>query len=244
MGTSSRTPERFKYGICLNDECSLCKSKTVQRIPMRKDLVCTECGKPLRETLPPRKKGLGTPVVIIIAVVAIAILFGILWFTGVIGGSDNDTSVPLDSVSIEQPADSMQTDTVANDEIDKVTPEAEEPQKEAAKKEVEVPRPAAKEVNIPSPAPPSASNGTLSLSYGKYTGAIKNGYPNGQGKLVYTTSRQINKYDSKGRIAQPGDYVQGEFVNGFLTIGKHYNAQGELVESINVGVPDDVYEAK
>lgn len=91
---------------------------------------------------------------------------------------------------------------------------------------------------------PQPTTGTISLSYGKYTGAIKNGYPNGQGKLVYTTPRQINKYDTKGRMAQPGDYVQGVFVNGFFTIGKHYNSAGELIESINVGVADDVYESK
>lgn len=55
MATSSRSTERFKYGICLNDECPLCKEKKIQQIPMRKDLVCTnpECGKPLRECPPP-----------------------------------------------------------------------------------------------------------------------------------------------------------------------------------------------
>lgn len=56
MATSSRSAERFKYGICLNDECPLCKEKKIQQIPMRKELVCTnpECGKPLRECPPPK----------------------------------------------------------------------------------------------------------------------------------------------------------------------------------------------
>ena len=39
MATSSRSAERFKYCICLNDECTLCKEKKVQQIPMRKDLL-------------------------------------------------------------------------------------------------------------------------------------------------------------------------------------------------------------
>lgn len=108
--------------------------------------------------------------------------------------------------------------------------------------------------SAPSPAPKTeqqapkseskASQGGLSLSYGKYTGAVKNGYPNGKGKLVYTTSRRINKYDSKGIVAQPGEYVEGMFVNGFLTVGKHYSASGELLNKISVGVAEGVYEAK
>lgn len=89
-----------------------------------------------------------------------------------------------------------------------------------------------------------ASSGTLRLSYGTYTGQIKNGYPNGQGRLVYNRSRQINKYDSKNRMANPGDVVQGTFVNGFITIGKHYDASGNLIESLNIGTVDGVYEQK
>ena len=64
--------ERLKYGICLNDECSMCKSKEVQSVPMRKDLICSECGKELRECPPPKKKG-GNPVALVIAIIAVAV---------------------------------------------------------------------------------------------------------------------------------------------------------------------------
>jgi uncharacterized protein YjdB len=89
------------------------------------------------------------------------------------------------------------------------------------------------------------SSGTLKLSYGTYTGKIVNGYPNGQGKLVYKTTRQISRYDSKGRTAQTGESVQGTFKNGFFTFGKHYDANGNLIESLNIGSPvEGVYESK
>lgn len=88
-------------------------------------------------------------------------------------------------------------------------------------------------------------DGPLRLSYGTYTGQIKKGYPNGQGRLVYSKSRQINKNDPKGRMANPGDVVQGTFVNGFFTIGKHYDASGNLIESLNIGSPvEGVFESK
>lgn len=92
---------------------------------------------------------------------------------------------------------------------------------------------------------PGPISGTLKLSYGTYTGQIENGYPNGQGRLVYNKSRQISKYDSKGRTAQAGESVQGNFKNGFLTIGKHYDASGNLIESLNIGSPvEGVFESK
>ena len=65
--------ERLKYGICLNDECSLCKSKQVQSVPMRKELICSECGKELRECPPPKKKS-KTSIAIIIATIIIALI--------------------------------------------------------------------------------------------------------------------------------------------------------------------------
>ena len=256
MAISHRSAERFKYGICLNDECSLCKSKTVQQIPMRKDLVCSECGKPLRESLPPKSKGLNKPILIgIIAVAVLLIALAVCYFTGVFDGK-KDTPVPIsaapDTTQVTPaPVDTTAVDTTetisvpSNTELEIAKAEAEKAKAEAEKAKAEAAKArATTNVSVPSPATAVSSNGSLTLSYGKYTGAIKNGYPNGQGKLVYTTSRQINKYDTKGRIAQPGDYVQGVFVNGFFTIGKHYNSAGELIESINVGVADDVYESK
>lgn len=45
---------RARYGICLSDSCQKCKDKTVQIITGRKDFVCEECGKPLREVPRPQ----------------------------------------------------------------------------------------------------------------------------------------------------------------------------------------------
>ena len=66
------TNERLKYGICLNDECSMCKSKEIQSVPMRKDLLCSECGKELRECPPPKKKG-KSPIILVASVVVVAV---------------------------------------------------------------------------------------------------------------------------------------------------------------------------
>lgn len=74
------------------------------------------------------------------------------------------------------------------------------------------------------------------LPYGTYTGASKNGKPHGVGRLVYSKAMVINSHDPKKRMAQPGESVQGEFVNGEITIGKHFDASGNLIQSLNFGV--------
>ena len=74
------------------------------------------------------------------------------------------------------------------------------------------------------------------VGYGKYTGAWKSGKPHGFGTLVYTKTTVINPGDIEQITAKPGESVQGQFVNGKFTIGKHFNANGELIEALNLGV--------
>ena len=199
---------RYRYGICLNDNCEKCKSKEVQQIAARKDFVCQnpECGKPLREC-PPPKKGpnkmmIGAIAALVIILAALGLFFGLSD-----GGSTESTPAVTDRVAVKE--------------------------------------------QIPTPAPQSRpkaaakTNGKLSLSYGSYSGDIKKGYPDGMGRLTYNSSRVINKFDPKKRTANAGDYVIGEFVNGFFVQGKHYDSSGNVVETLMIGTPpSDSYESK
>ncbi|MGN0049105.1 MAG: Ig-like domain-containing protein [Bacteroides sp.] len=76
----------------------------------------------------------------------------------------------------------------------------------------------------------------VDLPYGTYTGPSKNGKPHGVGRLVYSKAMVINSHDPKKRMAQPGESVQGQFVNGEITIGKHFDESGNLIQSLNFGV--------
>lgn len=78
----------------------------------------------------------------------------------------------------------------------------------------------------------------LNLPYGTYTGKIKNGKPHGEGRLVYTKEHIINSHDIKKRTAKPGESVQGQFVNGEITIGKHFSSNGSLIQALNFGVAE------
>ena len=76
----------------------------------------------------------------------------------------------------------------------------------------------------------------MNLPYGTYSGESKNGKPHGMGKIVYTKEAVINSHDPKKRTAKPGESVQGQFVNGEIAIGRHFDANGNLIQALNFGV--------
>lgn len=226
--------ERLKYGICLNDECSKCKCKEIQSVPMRKELICSECGKDLRECPPPKKKG-KSPVALIVIIAVVAVGVGLFF---VFEDKDNviaeesaaELTVIEEVVTTETVVNSIQGGS--NDSVIEETTETTVGQKSVSN------NPTNETFKV-------SSSGQLTLSYGKYSGDIKNGYPHGQGRLTYTTTRVINRHDLKAREANSGDYIIGEFHNGYVVYGKLYDANGNLLRSLNFGVSnEDSFESK
>lgn len=233
---SRRSAERFKYGICLNDECTMCKSKSIQQIPMRKELVCSECGKELRECAPPKKKS-KLPLIIAIGLAALAAIVAVRFlFYG--GESESPQETETNCSSVEAHRDTVaQANTESSVNVEKT--------KEKIEKETTPARQKTTTTTTTTTKSSGGSSGSLRLSYGHYIGATKGGYPHGQGRLTYSASRQINRNDIKGRMASAGDYVIGEFFNGFVVYGKHYDANGNLLETLNFGVgSESSYESK
>lgn len=68
-----------------------------------------------------------------------------------------------------------------------------------------------------------------------FSGAVRNGYPNGSGTYTFKKARRIDVHDSKAREAKPGDYIIGEWENGHLIQGKWYSADGSLIEVLLIG---------
>jgi hypothetical protein len=220
MSTSSRSAERFKYGICLNDECPLCKEKKVQQIPMRKDLVCSECGKPLRECPPPKKKGVDSKLIgIIVAVVVIG--GGIAAFFGLKGGN-------------EVPPQETPVSVVDSDSIKRAEAEALRIQDSlravAVKDSLEKIKGATAQPPVKStPQPRSTSK---NLGYATFKGSWPNDV---NGRMVFTSSHVIDSKDPKKRVAEAGDYVIGEWSDGHLVQGIWYGADNQVKGSVIIG---------
>lgn len=177
---------RFRYGMCLNENCSKCKSKEVQTISARKDFVCSECGKALRECPPPaRSKNKLVMIIVAVVVVAAGVIVGIK----LCGSKTPEVTIP----PTETPK-GVDTTNVANPQpID--TPEVEK--KEPVKVD---------------PPKPITGRGTVDLGYGIYTGELKNGVPHGHGVIKYTQKHKI--VSSKDFVANPGDEFEADFRDG------------------------------
>lgn len=184
---------RARYGMCLNDQCSKAKAKEVQEIPARKEFVCEECGKPLRECPPPPPPTNWLKFVLI--GVAVVVLAGGGWYFF----SSGDTKEQPQGVN-ELPV-IVQEESVDTTAAPVVVEEPETPAKTPAPKD-----PAPKVLN---------GRGTVDLGYGTYTGELKNGKPHGYGVITYKTSHKI--MPSKDYVANPGDTFEGDFRDGKIS---------------------------
>ena len=78
-------------------------------------------------------------------------------------------------------------------------------------------------------APAQGASGRYNYGYATYTGQLKDGKPNGRGKLVFSAAHSDNVRNYK---AEPGDYIEGNFTNGLLDNGSLYKSDGTKVKTI------------
>lgn len=225
---------RYRYGICLNDNCEKCKSKEVQEIPARKDFVCSnpECGKPLRECPPPKKGGNKKLIAIIAGVVALLAIIGGIFFLG--GGGKEVASpepvavAPVDSDSIK--AAQMEAENQRlKDSLAAVAAAAEVQKPKEVSKPVVASTPVSSPVSAPKPA---TTSGTKNLGYATFKGTWPNDV---NGRMVFKSSHAIDSKDPKGRVAEAGDYVIGEWSDGHLVQGIWYGSDNQVKGSVIIG---------
>lgn len=75
---------------------------------------------------------------------------------------------------------------------------------------------------------------TKKYSFGKYEGEMKNGIPEGDGKMYYYRHTQIAKHDTGNppHYAESGDWFYGSWGNGDIICGALYNKDGRIKEEI------------
>ena len=75
---------------------------------------------------------------------------------------------------------------------------------------------------------PATNSKELNLGYAKWTGGVKNGKPDGVGKMKFTRSHRLDS----NTIAEDGDEFDGSFTNGQIDAGKLYRTNGEIITII------------
>lgn len=212
---------KYIYGVCQNidykdgKKCPLCETNEKQKKRFDEDFVCSECGEPLRRVAAPKNFGqkygrlLG-------AVCAIILIGGIVY--GVITVIKNRPELPEEALIDESPADSLLEDTADSVAIPIVKETKVEPKVEPAK---------------PSAKPASTKK---DLGYAIWKGRTKNGLPDDEnGTMTYKTQHLIDNRDPQGRVAEPGDYIIGEFSEGKLVQGIWYDCTNTVKGSIIIG---------
>ena len=199
-------------GVCHNyDGCDKAAEKIVQEAE-KSNFVCEECGKPLYPIKKgPKPAGDGKRIATLIAIFggAALVIGGIVY--GIVFGVQKS----------RENAEAERIEIARQDSI-----RAAEAAEQARLDSIKAAEEAAKAVK-------KVSKG--SLDYGKWSGAWKNGQPNGTGTMTYTKEHLIDSRDPKKRVAQPGDYIIGEFSNGRLVQGKWYDASNNVKGSIIIG---------
>lgn len=68
---------------------------------------------------------------------------------------------------------------------------------------------------------------TLRLDYADWYGPVKNGKPDGFGKMIFRKKHQIDSNDPDKNIAESGDSVEGSYTNGHLEQGTWNKSNGD-----------------
>ena len=91
----------------------------------------------------------------------------------------------------------------------------------------------------PPPPPPPTKEGKiykkLKFDYGYYEGFTLNNLRDGQGTMFFTKRQIISPNDPRKRYAENGEKVSGTWVEGNIVNGKHYNANGDQIETLFIG---------
>ena len=226
-------------GVCHNyDGCDKAAEKVVQEAD-KSNFVCEECGKPLYPVKNGGKKpaGDGRRIGILIAIFggAALVIGGIVY--GIIFGVQKSRAnaeaerielARLDSIAAAA-AEQARLDSIAAVEA---AAEAAAAAEQARLDSIAAAEEAAKAEKARLNAEAQKAR---RLDYGKWSGAWKNGQPNGTGTMTYTKEHLIDSRDPKKRVAQPGDYIIGEFSNGRLVQGKWFDASDNVKGSIIIG---------
>ena len=149
--------------------------------------------------------------VILLGVVAIVIMAIIFWPKGgktIEQSNVNPKEVKQDSVT-EMP-------TKDDAEISKVSDKTEVPEVKGRTADKPV-----KETVTHSPK-------VLDLGYARWTGGVRNGKPDGVGKMKFTSAHRLDSQT----MAEVGDEFEGSYTNGQIDAGKLRRTNGEIITII------------
>ena len=215
-------------GMCRNEDCEMCDQ--IQEAE-KSYFKCEKCGNdliPFGNKTSVSGGGINKKVLgIILGVVVLAIVGALL----LLGGSSDKSSpkveaAPAQQVSAVAPVDSDSIKAAQLRVKDSL-------QAVADSLAALVANPPKQQASAPVAKPTySGGSGSKDLGYAVFKGSWPNDV---NGRMIFKSSHVIDSRDSKGRVAEAGDYVIGEFSDGHLVQGIWYGADNQVKGSIIIG---------
>ena len=162
------------------------------------------------------------PVIIgTIAVIAVLALAAYFFFST----TDEPVAVQTPPTAIES-----EKETKVDDEPQQIKESPPQPAEDIKEERVVISEPKVvvrepKNATESQPVPSSPSDG-LDLGYAVWDGKSVGGKPHGYGTMTFREARRIDSRDDQGRVAQSGDKIKGNYINGHLEYGTWLKASG------------------
>ena len=196
---------------------ALSKSPTViitEEPPINNTLQDTEQDEPQLPSHRSKKSAIWTTIVILLAVIGATVYY----LTRPTETVPEVKPAPADTTIIKE----VKTETQETPPTEAPKPKPIEPVKN------ERVSPVGKEA--PTQQQTTSSSGKLDLGYAVWEGKSTNGKPNGFGTMTFRESHRIESRDPQGNIAQNGDKIEGNYINGHLEYGTWIKSNGEREE--------------
>lgn len=233
---------RYNWGVCTNRDadgngtpCECCASKERQRVLASHEFVCRVCKEPLQKVQAPKSfaekyKGF------LIGVAAVAVIGGAGAGIALSGGDEEKQQASTENTAKQDQA--QDTAAVASTQTASAnsSPKHEGSPTTVTKEEQTKVVVEKHQTTTTQASSSSASSGSKDLGYAIYRGGLKGGKPDDvNGRLTFKSSHVIDSRDPKGRVAEAGDYVIGEFSEGHLVQGIWYGSDNVVKGSVIIG---------
>ncbi len=123
-------------------------------------------------------------------------------------------------------AEAVETTGPADDVKDEPASEEATPENVATPKQEPMPEKPAVSVKTSS----KTASASIDLGYAEWKGGIRDGKPHGQGVMTFRSAHRIDSRDPQRNVAQSGDKVEGNYINGHLEYGTWVKSDGERIQ--------------
>lgn len=189
----------------------------------------SENGQTLTEVLTPNRRNAKTKT-ITISIIVVAVTFG--GIASAIFSSKSSSSTGLTVIDSTPTVLTETPDTTVSTIIAPITSFVETTEVQPSPQAI-ADEPSGDTNNMPSTTiatSQQSSGGNISLGYATWKGNVKNGKPDGSGRLTFTERHRVDR--SSSQEANPGDYFIATYDAGYLISGKLYDSDGNLISTI------------